>query len=380
MKKKSILVTPDFPPTTGGIQTYLYELFSRVPGCEVLAPDYPELDCAQLDAEYPERVFRQAGLNGTIRSRRDYLLKVVFKALYRIWRGRYSLVHCGHVYPIGLIGYYAKKWLGVPYVVYTYLMEVVQLAEQPEPTRSRYLAVLREAESVVTISGYTKRKLLTLGVPEEKIRMIYPGANPQVFTPGERDPELVRRHGLDGKFVLLTAGRLVERKGHDRVIEAVGLLRERLPDLVYVIVGAGPHEQELRRLVREKGLDERVVFAGKVSQEDLVRYHRTADVFLTISREIAERGDVEGFGIVFLEAGACEKPVIGGNSGGVPDAVADGETGFLVDPNDVGALAGVIERLHGDDQLRRTLGQNGRRRVLEQFTWDVLAEQIRRDD
>ncbi|NLB96282.1 MAG: glycosyltransferase, partial [Armatimonadetes bacterium] len=176
--------------------------------------------------------------------------------------------------------------------------------------------------------------------------------------------------------VLVTVSRLLERKGHDVVLRALPRIAAAVPEVAYLVAGTGPREPVLRRLAGELGVAERVVFAGRVPDEELADYYGAADVFIHPNRELPN-GDVEGFGIVFLEANAAGKPVIGGNSGGTPDAVVDGVTGFLIDPNDVDAVADAAIRLLTDRDLARKLGEQGRERARTEFTWERAVERLR---
>jgi phosphatidylinositol alpha-1,6-mannosyltransferase len=169
---------------------------------------------------------------------------------------------------------------------------------------------------------------------------------------------------------------VVERKGHDVVLRAVARLRHTIPRLTYVIAGDGPHAAVLKRLASELGVGDCVRFLGRIQAEDLPGLYAASDVFVMPSRLRDSDNDVEGFGIVYVEASACERPVIGGRSGGVEDAIVDGKTGLLVDPLDVEALAASIERLWRYPELRATLGQAGRHRAMSELTWRHFAGRV----
>jgi len=187
---------------------------------------------------------------------------------------------------------------------------------------------------------------------------------------------------LQGKQVIMTVGRLDERKGHDMVIRAVRLLVERFPQLVYMIVGKGREEQRLKGLAEDLSIGERIIFTGFVTDEALPDYYRLCDVFVLPNRETEDnkqmRGDYEGFGVVFLEASACGKPVIAGKSGGSGEAVVDGVTGLLVDPKSESEIANAIERILSDNEFAGRLGMDGRRRAEKEFDWKYAAEAMER--
>jgi phosphatidylinositol alpha-1,6-mannosyltransferase len=173
--------------------------------------------------------------------------------------------------------------------------------------------------------------------------------------------------------VLLSVGRLTRRKGHDHVLYALARLKRR--DLAYVVLSDGELESELHAMTRDLGLEDIVKFVGPVDARELPRYYAAADVFVLANRTLAD-GDVEGFGLVFLEASAAGLPVLAGRSGGVPDAVNEGVSGLLVDGS-VGEIAHALERLVDDPALRRRLGHDGRQWVRERFSWERAAERGR---
>jgi phosphatidylinositol alpha-1,6-mannosyltransferase len=267
-------------------------------------------------------------------------------------------------------GFWLMRLVGtIPYGMITYGLDM----SLPEPRFvepiKRFL--LSQADVVITISEASKRKVLSLGASEGQTKLLFPSVDATVFSPTDATG-LRRRLGLDGKRVVLTVGRLVPRKGHKMVLKAVATLRDKTPDLVYVIVGEGPNRGALMGLTNDLQLQDRVVFAGFVPDDVLPEYYSLCDVFVMPSYEVRP-GDYEGFGIVYLEANACGKPVIGGRHGGTVDAVVHGKTGLLVDPSSVEEIASAIGRLLGDDGLARRLGNNGRRRVEREFTCETAA-------
>ncbi len=286
--------------------------------------------------------------------------------------GRPDVVHAGQILETGLIALTLKRRFGIPYIVHTYGEEINRFSRS-RVTRAWMHTVLREAAGVTSISRYTARRLASLGLYEGPVELLYPGVEAQRFAAGRR--EVVRRlYGLGDAPVLLTVARLLERKGHDRVLAALPQVLERFPDARYLVVGAGREEARLRALASELRVAERVLFVGSQPHESLPDYFAASDLFVHPNREL-KNGDVEGFGIVFLEAGAAGLPVIGGDSGGTPDAIRDGVTGYLVDPNDVEVLADRVMRVLGDPDLRRRMGEEGRRWAAR-FTWEAAAEKV----
>lgn len=277
----------------------------------------------------------------------------------------------------GYVGLLARQLFGAPFVVFAHGNEVLSLRDSPWP---RALESLRVASTIMANSRYTAGLLGEFGIPPERIQVIHPGCDPDEFHPVELD-NARRNELLDGRgraFVLLTVGNLVERKGHDMVLHAVAKLRKQIPDLVYVIAGSGPHEAVLRQLAGELGIADCVLFKGHVAARDLTELYAASDIFLMPSRFLAEDHDVEGFGIVYLEASACARPVIGGLSGGIADAVLDGKTGLLIEPGDVEALEQAVLRLWRNPELRTALGAAGRERIVRELTWKHFGANVRR--
>jgi phosphatidylinositol alpha-1,6-mannosyltransferase len=183
-----------------------------------------------------------------------------------------------------------------------------------------------------------------------------------------------RRYAGPGDILLLSVGRLQRRKGHDIAIQAIATLRTRLPNLRYVIAGDGEERSRLERLAADLNVQDRVFFAGIVSDADLPAFYAACDIFLLPNR--VDEGDIEGFGIVFLEAAASGKPVIGGNNGGVPEAVDRDVTGLLVDGADVWAVAAAIADLATSEERRGRMGLAGRVRAHGSFSWQRAAAAV----
>lgn len=361
-----LLLTWDYPPSKGGIQIWMFELARRLPEAEVtvLAPAVP--GAAAFDAASNVRVQRLAGARA---GRLAFLLQLTAVTILRGLWSRPDLVVCGHVLT-STAGLLASRLLGVPCVVFAYAYEIRR-------KKSRYFAelLLRQPRLVLAISRFTKEAVLAHGVSPARVRILYPGTDPEGFAP-EGKPG-----GLPGSRpkTLLSVSRLNDLyKGHDTVIRALPLIKAKHPDLRYLIVGNGRLRDYFHRLARSVGVERDVVFLGEVPDEDLPGLYRACDVLLQLSREARSGGGAEGFGIVCLEAAACGKPVVAGRSGGLPDAVSDGITGILVDPNDIGAVAEAILALLQDPALAQRMGQEGRARVVREFTWDHMARKARR--
>jgi len=285
-----------------------------------------------------------------------------------------SVVLLDPALPLGLVGPSLERPYGL----------VVHGAEVTIPGRlpgsGRLLGrVVRGAELVIAAGGYPAAEAARAAGADMEVRTVVvpPGVDTRRFRP--LDPvdraDVRRRFDLDpGALVVLGLSRLVPRKGFDRLIDAVAELAPGRPDLVLVIAGGGRDRGRLERRADRAGAPVR--FLGRVSDDDLPKIHGAADVFAMICRNRWLGLEQEGFGIVFLEAAACGVPAVAGRSGGSHEAVADGETGFVVNPRDVAAVRTAIARLIDDDELRARMGAAARRRALDEFAYDRLATRL----
>lgn len=354
-----LLLTIDFPPARGGVQRLLSALSDGLVQHHdllVVTPRRP--GDREWDRARGYRVSRAwaPGLK---------LLDVATLGLWAfvevIWQ-RPDLIICGHV----LLGPFCRLvwWcLRIPFVAMAYALEV-------RAPRMRGVAgwALRGAAYVVTISEFSRQAVLAYGVPPEQVVVIRPGAAVNAGY-DEVLAESAARRELGGR-VFLSVSRLTDRyKGHDMVIRALPLVRAKVPDAQYVIVGNGWLRTYLERLAASLGVCDAVTFTGEVSDEELDAWYRRCEVFVMASRESTVDGGAEGYGIVFIEANLRGKAVIGGRSGGIPDAVRDGVTGLLVNPLNVGDIADAVVHLLGDPLLAARLGAEGRRRALEDLSW-----------
>ena len=381
-----LLVTRNFPPLTGG-SCVVYHYLCRCLGGEaqVLAGSLDRNLEERWDAGQPYRVYRMAAMNPSEPARRrDRLSKLVRGSRAYFWKR--SLVAAATVIAIRrgraeavCIGSFQEYWLaafvrraGIPVVFYTHAEELTS------PDESRFVGTghfeaLRKAEGVVAVSRFTRDKLVELGVREDRIELIPNGIDLQAFTPGEKDAGLLKEYGLSGKRILLTVGRLTERKGHSTVLRALPRILESFPDVVYVAAGPGRFLREigLPALAKELGVEEHVRFVGTVEAARLCDLYRACEIFVMPNYTLPN-GETEGFGLVFLEAAACGKPVIGGRDGGVPDAVIDGETGLLINGASVEEFAEAAMRLLGDRELAARMGARGLERV-QSMDWKARA-------
>ncbi len=370
----------------GGIARMHGELAKRYPRGELIVSTPADPDAAEVDAALGAVVDRLP-----IGARRAKALPALLlwsrRAASLARQHRVRFVYCGNVKPAG----YPARWVyerqRTPYGIYFHGADL--LSEQHKIRRSRLKrrtarVILGGAAVLMTNSTWTRDLALALlgelGLDGhgQRLRVVHLGTDPAHFRPGVDARGFRERAGLgdSGRRWLVTVARLVRHKGVDTVIEALPAILARFPDVGYAIAGWGPDRQRLEKLAQKQGVAERVRFLGAVPDADLPALYNLGAVYVGASRR-AERLGVEGFGISLVEASACGLPVVAGNSGGIPDAVRDGETGFLVPAEDPPAFAEVITRLLADPDLARRIGANGRRAVETYYNWDRVVRDLR---
>jgi phosphatidylinositol alpha-1,6-mannosyltransferase len=376
----SLLITDTFSPRVGGREAYYNHLFSHLKQTQtvVITPD-KKGNYQAFDRQSPLSISRIPSLSQKwYRWGRPGRLMWLKMLIAICKKNQIDLVHCGLVLPDGLSGWLLQKTLGIPYIIYTHGKEILENQKTPETEQLMRIA-FDSAARVVANSDYTAGLLKEFGVSADKIVRITPGILPQQWTktvPSQQVEKLRQQHQLGNHPVILTVGRLNERKGHDTVIQAMPAILSEVPDAVYLIVGDGLERENLQTLTQQMGVEKAVIFAGEVGDEDLPAYYQLATIFTMISRQPPGSHEVEGFGIVYLEANACGLPVVAGRSGGVPDAVIDGETGFLVNPFKPEETATAMIKLLQNTQLRQQLANTGQKRALEEFSWEHSSQQL----
>src|SRR6266550_1811894 len=364
---RHLLVTNDFPPKVGGIQTYLWELWRRLPPetFAVLTTAHP--DAPAFDAAQPFRVER---VPGTVLWPTPDLRRRIDRLAAQLDAG---FVVLDPALPLGAVG----PQLACPYLVVAHGAEIPVAGRIPV-VGAILARVLRGGAGAVAGGNYAAAELARAAGRPLDIATIPPGVDTQRFVPvPEQERPVIRRNlGLpeDGPLVV-NVGRLVPRKGADVLIEAVARLRPTHPDLTLAVAGAGRDRQRLERLATRRRAPVR--FLGRVADDRLPALYACADVFAAPNRARWGGLEQEGFGIVFVEAAACGIPQVAGYSGGAPEAVVDGETGLLVErPGIPSEVASALERLIGDPLERHRLGQQSRRRAVDLFAYDVLAARL----
>jgi len=361
-------VTNDFPPRQGGIQSFVYELALRQPpgSLVVYASDHP--GSARFDAAQPFPVLRHpTGLLVPTPAARARAVAALREFDCRaVWFGAAA--------PLGLLAP-ALRAAGAERIVALTHGHEAGWAALPG-ARSALRRIGAGCDVVTYLGEYVRSRLARVIEPAKLVRLT-PGVDVETFRPDVDGSAVRARHGLTGRPVVVCVSRLVPRKGQDTLVRAWPAVRAVLPDAALLLVGGGDYRTRLEALAAEHGVADAVVLTGGVPHAELPAHYAAADVFAMPCRTRRGGLDVEGLGIVYLEASATGRPVLVGNSGGAPDAVRDGETGYVVDGRDVPAVAARLVELLGDAALRERLGRAGRAWVEAEWRWDVLADRLR---
>ncbi|MFL5736942.1 MAG: glycosyltransferase family 4 protein [Actinomycetota bacterium] len=361
---RTLLVTDDYPPRVGGIQRTLHSLVREFPPdrVAVLAPEWP--GSGEFDAAEPYDIHRAPKYMWPGRGTKARVIDAVSSSGAEV-------VVFGDAFPLAIYGPMLEKQ-GIPYIVAAHGFDY-WLSLTPGAAQLVHRATSRASRVAVMCSAYIARVVRTAVPPRVPVSVMYPGADVHRFNPDLPTQEVRRRHGIGaGDPLVVCVSRLVKRKGQDVLIHALPTIRRRAPGARLLIVGGGPYRDTLERMagMAEPGS---VLFSGEVSDDELPNYYAAGDVFAMPCRTRLGGLEVEGWGNVFLEAAACARPVVGGSSGGAPEAVDDGVTGLVVDGSHPGAVAEAVGGLLADPDRANAMGKAGRARVERTYTWPHAA-------
>jgi phosphatidylinositol alpha-1,6-mannosyltransferase len=362
---KTLLVTNDFPPRVGGIQRTLEALWQAMPPDRVAVCCPDDDGAAAYDADAAFTVVRQP-------ERFMWPMRSVAERIRAVARDvEAEVVLFGATYPLAMLGPGLARQ-GLPYVTAAHGFEYWLSLAPGAHTLMRY-ATSRASRVAVMCSACIAKTVRTAVPDPVPVSVLYPGADVDRFHPALDAAGVRASLAIDGRPVVVCVSRLVGRKGQDVLIRAMPAIRARVPDATLVIVGGGPYEPALRAMA--DGVDG-VVFTGQVPEEELPRYYAVGDVFAMPCRSRLGGLEVEGWGNVFIEAAACGKPVVVGDSGGARESLVDGVTGILVDGSSVDEVADAVASLLGDPALASAMGAAGRERVLRDHRWPDIAERL----
>ncbi|MFE6198715.1 glycosyltransferase family 4 protein [Streptomyces sp. NPDC057838] len=376
--RKTLIVTNDFPPRPGGIQAFLHNMALRLDPQRLVV--YASTWKRTREGIEATRAFDAEQPFTVVRDRTTMLLPTpgaTRRAAGLLREHGCTSVWFGAAAPLGLMAP-ALRAAGAERLVATTHGHEAGWAQLP--AARQLLRRIGDATDTITYLGeYTRSRIAGALTPEAAARMVQlpPGVDEKTFHPGSGGEEIRARLGLTDRPVVVCVSRLVRRKGQDTLIRAMPRILAAEPDAVLLIVGGGPYEKDLRRLAHDTGVAASVRFTGSVPWSELPAHYGAGDVFAMPCRTRRGGLDVEGLGIVYLEASATGLPVVAGDSGGAPDAVLDGETGWVVRGGSPEEAADRITVLLGDAELRRRMGERGREWVEQTWRWDLLAERLK---
>jgi len=381
---KIAILTDHFPPMKGGISRYVEELSKNWLKAGV---DLIIVSTVKNHNEFSNYFIPEQNYFFIPKKKQTYLasLRVFLKFLKIFKNSRSEIVFLPVWNPYAIFMMFAKFFMPgmFNYVVAAHAADI--LAIYPNSSLTVYpifkklgRKALQCTDKIFTVSRFTGEELTKLGVSPNKIKVFPNGVDSQFFKPISFNRRtFLEQYGIKNfqRPLLLTVAQLNVRKGIDTAIRIVYELRDENIFVNYIIIGKGEDENRLRELIEKYQLNDQVFIFTGIEDKELVRFYNVCDLFLLLSRHVGDL-NVEGFGIVLLEANACQKPVIAGNSGGIPDAVEDGITGYLVDPNNSQEIMKKIKDLLLNPQKKNEMGKNARLKMLSKYNWSIIAQNM----
>ncbi len=373
--RKTLLLTEIFPPTVGGSGRLFWEIVSRLPADRfmVAAADVP--GAADFDRTHSHTVVRlpmaitDRGLRKV--SSLKYYLRTAWRVRKLVKEHNVGLLICGRNLPEGFVGLLVHRLCGVPFAFFNHGEDIGVSRTSREMTWMTN-RVMKRAVAALGNSFNTRRMLIEdWGYPAEKVHVIQPGVDAKKFVPAPTDDQFRAELGWAGRRVLLTVGRLQKRKGHDTMIRALPAVRAQVPDVLYAIIGTGEEDAALRALAAECGVADAVQFLGGVGDERMTKCYQQCNLFVLANRTVG--ADIEGFGMVLLEAQACGKAVVAGDSGGTGETMLVPDTGRVVNCDGPDKLTEVLTELLNDPAELAAMGVRGRAWVEGRFDWPQVA-------
>jgi phosphatidyl-myo-inositol dimannoside synthase len=376
----TLVISRVFPPQVGGSGRWLWELYSRFPRGEIVVAAGRSDGDTEFDKTHELPVMRLPLATQSLgimhwRGTPEYLR--AFRTLRRAAKANeISEVHAACVLPEGFLAWMLGRSLGLPYRLFVHGEELSIVAQSRELS-CMVRTVLRDAAQIIANSHNTARLLRTSWLDDDaRLLVLHPGVDTKTYLPVPQDAVVRRSLGWGDRRVVLTVGRLQARKGQDCLIGALSQIRRDVPDVLYSIVGDGSDRHRLEQRIGELRMQEHVVLQGTLCDQKLIAAYQQCDLFALPNREIC--GDFEGFGLVLLEAQACGKPVLTGDSGGTYEAVNAPDTGLIVDCADPSQIARAAVGLLTSPTRSQAMGEAGREWVCQHFDWSICVEQARR--
>ncbi len=362
--KKTLLITLDFWPNHGGVANYYYNLCKNLPKKDIFILTNVKKEDSQLKIINKKLLYKFFWPHWT-RAYQETLKVIKENKIQKLW--------VGNLLPLGTVAYLIYKKHQIPYFVSLHGLDILNALKNK---RKKLLAkkILKHAQFITVNSNCTKNLLKDLVKNQEKIKIIYPGVNLNFQKINEQKlSEIKNKYNPNNKKIILTTGRLVKRKNHELVIKAIKKLAQKIPNLVYLIIGNGPEKKNYGLRIKNYGLQNNIKILTNINNEELPYFYKLSDIFIMVSKTSPE--DIEGFGIVYLEAGLFKKPVIASNQGGSKEAVINNQTGILINDN-LAELKQAIIKLLNNSELRNQLGNNAEQRIQKTFLWPEISKKL----
>jgi phosphatidylinositol alpha-1,6-mannosyltransferase len=372
---KTLLITENFPPKPGGSGRWFWELYSRLPKSEyaVLAGQNPgaelfdaesSLHITRHNLSSPEWGFVSAkGIAFYLRT-----IKLIYK---QIKLQKITVLHCGRVLPEGVMAWLLNLMTGISYSCYVHGEDL----ETAASSREQYFLcrqVIKRASKIICNSQNSASLVAKFGEAARfKTVVLHPGVDSQKFMPAPRNIEILTRLAWLDKKVVLTVGRLQARKGQDMMIRALPAIKKDIPNILYAVVGDGDCREMLHKLAIDLDVQDNVQFLAEISDDEMIHCYQQCDLFILPNRTIGN--DIEGFGMVLVEAQSCGKPVIAGDSGGTKETLVDGQTGFIIDATESKNISVAVVNMLSDEQKLSDMGIQGREHVIQNLDWKALV-------
>lgn len=370
--RKIFLITNDLGPRAGGIESFILGLLERVEKNSVVILASRQKNSDSFDQDLLSKYGAIV-----IRDRSKILLptpRVIRKAKKIFNQYNSTTIWFGAAAPLAIMAGSLRKSGAKNIVALTHGHEV-WWAKLPI-FRSALSKIARDVDALTYLVDFTKNAMLPAVADKSKLINIAPGIDIDHFSPSGIDQNLIEKYRLQDRRVIVSVGRLVHRKGQDKLIEAMPDILKRFPNAVLLLVGQGPIKSMLEKLIRHYGLENNVIFTGRIQFDDLPNHIQLGEIFAMPCRDRFFGLEVEGLGIVYLEASACGIPVIVGKSGGAPDAVINNKTGLIVDGRNTSEIAEAVCKLLSDKELARKMGDEGRKWIVENWRWEIWSNKF----
>jgi len=380
MHKKTLVLTENFPPLSGGSGRWFWELYSRLPREDYLvvaddtaeASDFDkthELNIIRMPLKSAEWGFRSwAGLK--------FYARCVMRLRKLIKQHGITHIHTGRVIHEGVTAWLLSLITNVKYVSYVHGEDVETAATSGE--HNLMVKFVCKGASAIICNSFNSANIVKrlCYADDDKISVLHPGVDANVFVPTEVDLGFKQEMGWHDKKIIITVGRLQQRKGQDKMIEAMPEILKHEPNVIYAVIGRGECKEQLQDLIKKHQLEDSVQLLDEISDEQMIKCYQQCDLFILPNRTIGN--DIEGFGMVLVEAQACQKPVVAGNSGGTKETMRINESGKVIDCTNTSIITNCITELLSSQEKREEMGRIGRKHVEDELDWSAHVVKAKR--